>query len=40
MSLKTDDILGLTRAPVRHARHLPGEIYTSPELFAREKDEI
>ena len=34
MSLKTDDILGLTRAPVRHARHLPGEIYTSINAFA------
>ena len=40
MSLKTDDILGPTREPLRNARHLPGEIYTSPELFAREKDEI
>ena len=29
-----------TRAPLRNARHLPGEIYTSPELFEREKEAI
>ena len=29
-----------TRAPLRHAQHLPGEIYTSPELFEREKEAI
>ena len=32
--------LGETRAPLRNARHLPGEIYTSPELFEREKEPI
>ena len=29
-----------TRRPVVQARHAPGFIYTSPELFAAEKEEI
>jgi Rieske 2Fe-2S family protein len=29
-----------TRRPVERARHAPGFIYTSPELFAAEKEEI
>ena len=28
------------RAPLSHARHLPGYIYTSPELYALEKEKI
>jgi Rieske 2Fe-2S family protein len=33
-------IFSNTRLPVEQARHAPGFIYTSPELYAREKDKI
>jgi len=35
-----DNEFAATRRPVSRARHLPGSIYASPELFAREKDAI
>lgn len=29
-----------TRQPLEHASHVPGDIYSSPEVFAREKERI
>ena len=36
----SDRAFDATRKPTTHANHLPGYIYTSPEIFEREKHEI
>ena len=40
MPFDQQEVLAPTRVPLRQARHLPGDIYTSPELFEREKETI
>ena len=36
----SDSDVSAARNPVSSARHVPGSMYTSPEIFAREKDEL